>query len=96
MSKASKLLAVTRDYVLYADRDGEKTTLKSFPASMGLDKVKKEVEKLANKWENEFSDYSGDGLFVSKVLPGMGEGDDLAIIAPDGKRYFFTGDHEWD
>lgn len=77
--------------------DGEEL-LKRFPGSMPLDKVKKIVGDLAEKWEDEFSEWSesssDDDIFKSKILPGMTEGCNIVMYTPDNKVLLYTGDWE--
>ncbi len=84
------------DYVLLAEDEGPDIEIKTYPTSMHLSTVKKDVEKLAIKWEKEFRNWNMKSKFISKYLPGVSEGTDLILKTPSGEEFLLTAEMSWE
>ena len=82
-------------------------TIKTYPSSISLEDIRKEVSELIDKWQDEYENWEqlhseeiDSGVkeftpFVSKYLPGLNGGyTELCLTDPDGKEYMWTGDWE--
>ena len=58
-----------------------------------LKKAKEETEEIFSSWQDEFIEWENKGSrgeFISKVIPSMGEGDDLILTGPEGSYIYIT------
>lgn len=83
-------------FTLWSDHDTKDDVLLCVLEAEDLEDAQLQAEEYLEAWDEEFEEWDSDEPFMSEVLPGLCEGDDVSIRDEDGVDMFcyWTGEDE--